>query len=199
MAAPTDCSRRLACLWSPRGVFGCRLRSGRRLPVAQGRLVRHHNPARPPDAHRARRSSRVRARADPRQDGRGSQTAARARNTRLRCDARGCNVGFREELAAGVKSKPRACRGLLGKGWKYLERSLGAPILSQGTNQARIEAAMREARRPPFARRCGRVIGTDMLRMSPLLHVSSDGQEREQGSKDDPNANAHQRLSGNRN
>ena len=51
-------------------------------------------------------------------------SAARARNTRLRCDARGCNDGFREELAAGVKSKPRACRGLLGKGWKYLERSL---------------------------------------------------------------------------
>ena len=44
MAAATDCSRRLACLWSPRGVFGCRLRSGRRLPVAQGRLVRHHTP-----------------------------------------------------------------------------------------------------------------------------------------------------------
>jgi hypothetical protein len=56
---------------------------------------------------------------------------------------------------------------------------------------------MREARRSPFARRGGRVIGTDMLCMSPLLHVSSDGQEREQGSKDDPNVNAHQRLSGN--
>jgi hypothetical protein len=52
---------------------------------------------------------------------------------------------------------------------------------------------MREARRSPFARRGGRVIGTDMLRMSPLLHVSSDGQEREQGSKDDANVNAHQR------
>src|SRR5262249_42443496 len=43
--------------------------------------------------------------------------------------------------------------------------------------------------------RGGRVIGTDMLSMSPLLHVSSDGEEREQGSDDDPNVNPHLRLS----
>jgi hypothetical protein len=41
-----------------------------------------------------------------------------------------------------------------------------------------------------MAHRGGRIIDTD-LRISLVLHVSSDGQEREQGSKDDPNVKAH--------
>ena len=44
----------------------------------------------------------------------------------------------------------------------------------------------------PFAHRGGRVIGTDTLRVLLVLHVSSDGQKREQGSKDNPNVDAHQ-------
>jgi TolB-like protein len=44
-----------------------------------------------------------------------------------------------------------------------------------------------------MAHRGNRVIDTDTLRISPLVQVSSDGQEREQDSKDNPNVNAHQR------
>jgi hypothetical protein len=40
--------------------------------------------------------------------------------------------------------------------------------------------------------RGGRVIDTDTLRISPVVQVSSDGQEREQDSEDNPNVNAHQ-------
>jgi hypothetical protein len=44
----------------------------------------------------------------------------------------------------------------------------------------------------PMAHRSGRVIDTDML-ISLVLQVSSDDQEREQGSEDNnPNVNAHQ-------
>ena len=43
-----------------------------------------------------------------------------------------------------------------------------------------------------MAHRGGRVIDTDTLRISPLVQVSSDGQEREQDSEDNPNVNAHQ-------
>ena len=43
-----------------------------------------------------------------------------------------------------------------------------------------------------MAHRGGRVIGTDTLRISLVLHVSSDGQEREQGPEDNPDVNAHQ-------
>ena len=42
-----------------------------------------------------------------------------------------------------------------------------------------------------MAHRGGRVIGTDTLRISLVLHVSSDGQEREQGPEDNPDVNAH--------
>jgi TolB-like protein len=41
-----------------------------------------------------------------------------------------------------------------------------------------------------MAHRGGRVIDTDTLRIS--VQVSSDGQEREQDSEDNPNVNAHQ-------
>jgi hypothetical protein len=44
----------------------------------------------------------------------------------------------------------------------------------------------------PVTHRGGRVIGTDALRISVLLHVSSDNQEREQGREDNPNVNSHQ-------
>jgi hypothetical protein len=44
----------------------------------------------------------------------------------------------------------------------------------------------------PVAHRGGRVIGADVLRISALLRVSRDGQEREQGSEDNPNVHAHQ-------
>jgi hypothetical protein len=44
-----------------------------------------------------------------------------------------------------------------------------------------------------MAHRGGRVIDTDTLRISLLLHISSDDQEREQGSENnDPNVHAHQ-------
>jgi hypothetical protein len=43
-----------------------------------------------------------------------------------------------------------------------------------------------------MAHRGGRVIDTDTLRISPVVQVSSDGQEREQDSEDNPNVNAHQ-------
>jgi hypothetical protein len=42
----------------------------------------------------------------------------------------------------------------------------------------------------PMAHRSGRVIGTDALRVFLVLHVSSDSQEREQGTEDNPNVNA---------
>jgi hypothetical protein len=44
----------------------------------------------------------------------------------------------------------------------------------------------------PLTHRGARVIGADTLRFSVLLQVSSDDQEREQRSKDNPNVNAHQ-------
>jgi hypothetical protein len=44
-----------------------------------------------------------------------------------------------------------------------------------------------------MAYRGGRIIHTDTLRVSLVLQVSSDDQEREQGSEDNnPNVNAHQ-------
>jgi len=42
----------------------------------------------------------------------------------------------------------------------------------------------------PVAHRGSRIIDTD-LRISQLLHVSSDNQEGEEGSEDNPNVNAH--------
>jgi hypothetical protein len=44
----------------------------------------------------------------------------------------------------------------------------------------------------PLAHRGARVISTDTLRISVVLQVSSNDQEREQGSEDNPNVNAHQ-------
>ena len=44
-----------------------------------------------------------------------------------------------------------------------------------------------------MAHRGGRIIGTDTLRVSPVVQVSSDHHEREQDSNDNPNINAHQR------
>jgi hypothetical protein len=44
----------------------------------------------------------------------------------------------------------------------------------------------------PVAHRGGRVIDTDTLPISLVSHVSSDGQEHEQDSEDNPNVNAHQ-------
>jgi hypothetical protein len=43
----------------------------------------------------------------------------------------------------------------------------------------------------PLTHRRARIIGTDMLCISIVLQVSSDDQEREQGSEDNPNVNAH--------
>jgi hypothetical protein len=43
-----------------------------------------------------------------------------------------------------------------------------------------------------LAHQGARIIGTDTLRISVVLQVSSDDQEREQGSEDNPNINAHQ-------
>src|SRR5258707_5050130 len=44
-----------------------------------------------------------------------------------------------------------------------------------------------------MAHRGGRVIDTNTLRIFLVLHVPSDGQEREQGSEDNPDVHAHQR------
>jgi hypothetical protein len=46
-----------------------------------------------------------------------------------------------------------------------------------------------------MAHRGGRIIDTD-LRISQLLQVSSDNQQREQGSEDNPNVNAHDKHAG---
>jgi hypothetical protein len=43
-----------------------------------------------------------------------------------------------------------------------------------------------------MAHRGRRLIGTDALLISVLLHVSRDGQEQEQRTENDPNVNAHQ-------
>jgi hypothetical protein len=43
-----------------------------------------------------------------------------------------------------------------------------------------------------MAHRAGRVIDTDTLRISLVVQVSSDGQEREQDSDDNPNVNVHE-------
>ena len=48
-------------------------------PLVEGCMGGHHGPARPPDADRAGRLGGVRARTDPRQDGRGQEAGARAR------------------------------------------------------------------------------------------------------------------------
>jgi hypothetical protein len=57
-------------------------------------------------------------------------------------------------------------------------------------NQADISVPA--ARFSPLAHRGARVVGTDTLRISVVLQVSSDDQECEQGSEDNPNVNAHQ-------
>ena len=44
----------------------------------------------------------------------------------------------------------------------------------------------------PPAHRGARVIGTDALRIVLIVPEPSDGQERKQDNKDDPNINAHQ-------
>ena len=44
-----------------------------------------------------------------------------------------------------------------------------------------------------MAHRGGRVIDTNTLRIFLVLHIPSDGQEREQGSEDNPDVHAHQR------
>jgi len=71
-----------------------------------------------------------------------------------------------------------------------------APILSQGTNQARRgskrRGVKREARSSPLAHRGARVIGTDALRILQISREPSDGQERNQNNKNNPNTNAHQ-------
>ena len=51
---------------------------------------------------------------------------------------------------------------------------------------------MREAQNSPPAHRGARVIGTDALRIVLIVPEPSDGQERKQDNKDDPNINAHQ-------
>jgi hypothetical protein len=43
----------------------------------------------------------------------------------------------------------------------------------------------------PLAHRGCRVIGTDKLRLSLVLRISSHGEKREQNSEDNPNVNAH--------
>ena len=51
---------------------------------------------------------------------------------------------------------------------------------------------MREAQNSPPAHRGARVIGTDALRIVLIVPEPSDGQERKQDNKGDPNINAHQ-------
>src|SRR5262249_21564550 len=60
------------------------------------------------------------------------------------------------------------------------------------SGKARIEAPMREAQSSPAAHRGARVIGTDALRIVLISPEPSDGQERKQDNKGDPNINAHQ-------
>jgi len=44
----------------------------------------------------------------------------------------------------------------------------------------------------PRAHRSARIIGADALRIVLISREPSDGQERNQNNKDDPNINAHQ-------
>jgi len=94
-----------------------------------------------------------------------------------------------------MHSEYKESPGLAGASGRkeHLEGTLGAPRLSESTNQARrIEVPMREARRSPPAHRSARVIGTDALRILLVSPEPSDGQEHKQDTKDDPNINAHQ-------
>jgi hypothetical protein len=63
-----------------------------------------------------------------------------------------------------------------------------------GTGAFLFEAFIpRKFKSNSFAHRGARVIDTDtLLRISLVLRVSSDGQEHEQDSEDNPNVNAHQ-------
>ena len=65
-----------------------------------------------------------------------------------------------------------------------------SPAFSQA---AMLAPHSRKFKSHSFAHRGARVIDTDtLLRISLVLRVSSDGQEHEQDSEDNPNVNAHQ-------
>ena len=92
-----------------------------------------------------------------------------------------------------VKRKPQLTSGARTDGTSR-GRTLDAPILSNGTNQARRgskrQCVKRKAHRPTH--RGARVIGVDALHIVLISPEPSDGQERKQDNKDDPNINAHQ-------
>jgi hypothetical protein len=76
-------------------------------------------------------------------------------------------------------------------------RSTASPVITVrrfwfAIIKRRARMRCRESSFSPLAHRGGRVIGTDTLCISLVLQVSSDGQEREQGTEDNPNVNAHQ-------
>ena len=58
------------------------------------------------------------------------------------------------------------------------------------THSSRLRGVMREV--SPRAHRGAWVIGTEALRIVLISREPSDGQERNQNNKDDPNINAHQ-------
>jgi len=66
------------------------------------------------------------------------------------------------------------------------------PFFREGlyTHSSRQRGVMREV--SPRAHRGAWVIGTEALRIVLILREPSDGQERNQNNKDDPNINAHQ-------
>jgi hypothetical protein len=83
----------------------------------------------------------------------------------------------------------------------YLSRKLTRPLptkerghVAHGPRCPHLHASAVEGSgaKRPVAKGGARVVGTDALRISPVVQVSSGGQECEQDSEDNPNINAHQ-------
>ena len=107
--------------------------------------------------------------------------------------------GFAERLIGSIR---RECVDhIVVLGEEHLRRiltKLAQWISAQptGTGAFLFEAFIpRKFKSNSFAHRGARVIDTDtLLRISLVLRVSSDGQEHEQDSEDNPNVNAHRGI-----
>ena len=112
----------------------------------------------------------------------------------------GCGQTIVVRLAGTLEAGPGIPRS------EYMRRRLMSESNRVGPNQATVSSdvcfapkadnqadiSVPAARFSPLAHRGARVVGTDTLRISVVLQVSSDDQECEQGSEDNPNVNAHQ-------
>jgi hypothetical protein len=89
--------------------------------------------------------------------------------------------------ARRVASWPLAARAAISDAGNRVPRQHAG-----GTLCSHRVSSVPATRFSPLAHRGARVVGTDTLRISVVLQVSSDDQECEQGSEDNPNVNAHQ-------